>query len=483
MGFLLKKINKMPLPDGAEVTIRKNQATAKWTDKRTGKIRTAPLITGPDGSLFAGVKAKNWTMRYRDETGRIVERTTNCHDKDMAQRVLSDAEGRIEKVVGGIITAAENRAMDFVAAPLADHIDDYIESLRGRGLTANTIKVYHSYLKEIASGCGFRRIADLSKIVVEKWLNNQAVERDMGARSYNYRIAALSAFGSWLEREGRTASNPFAKMAKRNEKADARRPRRPLTVEEVEKLLDAARLRPLEEAGRICSGARKGEPGAKLKPETIEKLVALGNERALFYSVLLQTGLRHGEARSITVGQVVLDDNTPHFVLRAADEKGRRGAQIPLPSDLAASVAEHLAYKLNVARGAAHASGAPIPVRLPANTRLFDVPAKMTKVFNADLVFAGLATRDVEGKVHKKDEQGRSLDIHCLRHTFGTWLSKAGVPLQIVQKAMRHSDPKITMGTYSHLELLDVAGAVASLPKFGMGENQGEEEPAAETTD
>ena len=58
------------------------------------------------------------------------------------------------------------------------------------------------------------------------------------------------------------------------------------------------------------------------------------------------------------------------------------------------------------------------------------------------------------------------MDVHALRHTFGTMLSRAGVPLQLIQKAMRHSDPKLTMGTYIHLELIDVAGAVANLPTF-----------------
>jgi len=88
-----------------------------------------------------------------------------------------------------------------------------------------------------------------------------------------------------------------------------------------------------------------------------------------------------------------------------------------------------------------------------------------------------------EGKVHKKDERGQSLDIHCLRHTFGTWLSKAGVPLQIVQKAMRHSDPKLTMNVYTHLELVDVAGALGVLPDLDLTKNGSGEKVLSESTD
>ena len=35
------------------------------------------------------------------------------------------------------------------------------------------------------------------------------------------------------------------------------------------------------------------------------------------------------------------------------------------------------------------------------------------------------------------DDRGRTIDVHALRHTFGTHLSKAGVPLRTAQAAMR----------------------------------------------
>ncbi len=50
------------------------------------------------------------------------------------------------------------------------------------------------------------------------------------------------------------------------------------------------------------------------------------------------------------------------------------------------------------------------------------------------------------------------------RHTFGTMLAKAGVSLQVAQRLMRHSAPKLTANTYTHLGLLDMQGAVDKLP-------------------
>ena len=56
------------------------------------------------------------------------------------------------------------------------------------------------------------------------------------------------------------------------------------------------------------------------------------------------------------------------------------------------------------------------------------------------------------------------IDVHALRHTFGTMLAKAGVSLQVAQRAMRHSTPTLTANVYTHLGLLDVADAVSRLP-------------------
>jgi hypothetical protein len=44
-----------------------------------------------------------------------------------------------------------------------------------------------------------------------------------------------------------------------------------------------------------------------------------------------------------------------------------------------------------------------------------------------------------------------------------------GVPLRTAQDAMRHSDPSLTANVYTDPKLLDVAGAVASLPDLPLG--------------
>jgi hypothetical protein len=41
--------------------------------------------------------------------------------------------------------------------------------------------------------------------------------------------------------------------------------------------------------------------------------------------------------------------------------------------------------------------------------------------------------------------------FHHLRHTAGSLFLMSGVPLEVVQKMLRHADPKITSGVYGHL--------------------------------
>ena len=75
---------------------------------------------------------------------------------------------------------------------------------------------------------------------------------------------------------------------------------------------------------------------------------------------------------------------------------------------------------------------------LPAALPLFDVPHGLVKILNRDLRLAGIP---------KHDERGRTVDVHALRCTFGTLLSKHGVAPRTAQAAMRHSkiDPRSTL--------------------------------------
>src|SRR6266702_4180528 len=78
--------------------------------------------------------------------------------------------------------------------------------------------------------------------------------------------------------------------------------------------------------------------------------------------------------------------------------------------------------------------------------------------------------RFADGKwiIDKRDDRGRVLDVHALRTTFGTLLSKGGVNPRTAQSAMRHSTIDLTMNVYTDPRLLDVHDAVESLPALPL---------------
>ncbi|MBW8017959.1 MAG: tyrosine-type recombinase/integrase, partial [Planctomycetes bacterium] len=59
-----------------------------------------------------------------------------------------------------------------------------------------------------------------------------------------------------------------------------------------------------------------------------------------------------------------------------------------------------------------------------------------------------------------------------LRVTFCSHLCAAGVPLRTAQAAMRHSKPELTANIYSDPKLLDIAGAIESLPRLASADTK-----------
>jgi len=310
----------------------------------------------------------------------------------------------------------------------------------------------------LADECGFRRIGDITRQRLIRWMNGQADTADMAPRTVNTHRAALMAFCNWAVKGQRLTSSPLAGLSKADE-SEVRRERRALGIEQIAALLEAAATRPLRDALTIRGGKRKGQQVAKVRDAERERLIRLGRERALIYRTLIYTGLRKGELASLTVSALHLDGERPHAELAARNAKSGKGAGIPLRADLAENLRDHLADKLaDYRRRTLADKRTECPDALPGKTKLFSIPRDFIKVFDRDLVAAGLARRveDPEtgkSRIDKTDAEGRTVDIHSLRHTFATLLSKAEVAPRMAQELLRHSDIRLTMNRYTHLQL------------------------------
>jgi integrase len=457
MGTVYRKSITRPLPPGAEIIVRKGERLARWRDAK-GKTRTAPITTGRDGAERIRVESGTFIAKYRDGSGIVVETPTGCRTEDAARQVLADLERKAERVRAGLLTPGEARVAEHVSRPIGEHVAAYLDAMKARGVVEMHRDNTRRHLERLAADCGFARLTDFKREALERWLSSEA-SAGRSARSRNAHHTALVSFCNWCIAVGRMASNPFDRVPKANETADPRRRRRAMSDDELSRLLDVARHRPLLEALTVRRGKRKGEALANVRPEVRERLEAVGRERALIYKTLVLTGLRKGELSSLTVAQLKLDAPTPHVELDAGDEKSREGNSIVVRADLADDLRAWLADRLAALRADALRRGGPVPSRLPADTPVFDVPAGLVRIFDRDLKAAGIP---------KRDDRGRTLDVHALRTTFGTLLSKGGVPLRTAQAAMRHSDPSLTANVYTDPRLLDVAGALDALPSLPL---------------
>jgi integrase len=516
MGTVFKPFVTRPLPEGADIVTRAGKLVAVWTDD-AGKKRSAPVTAGTPPRVR--VRAGTFVAAFRDGAGVKRRVATGCRTADAARAVLADLERRAEKVRAGIVTQAEAGVAEHADAPVAEHVDGYLEALahkRGKGARRtvspqHVANVGHS-LRLVVAECGFRRLRDLNRDAVERWVHRLLELPDPGvvdaagtpaaltrpaARTVNARLTALTAWANWLVESGRLVANPFARLRKLDEGDDVRRQRRALTTDELRRLLTVARLRPLAEFGRgtvrvvddarpaksratwqraeltfddIVAAAERGR--ARVRPDVADRLEHAGRERALLYAVLVTTGLRKGELAALTVADVRLDEGQPVVVLPGADAKNGQRATLPLRADVAGELRAWVASKTEAVCGRRiGVAGVVVP---PADVPLFYVPSGLVRILDRDLVAAGIP---------KRDDRGHTVDVHAMRHTFGTHLVAAGVAPRTAQAAMRHSSLDLTMRVYTDPRLLDVAGALAALPALPTSGSTPETNRATGTDD
>ena len=496
MGSIFRKTVTRTLPKGAEIIVRDGQRLARWKPAK-GKVRTKTVTTGKDGTDRIVTVAATFTVKYRDGSNLVREIATGCRDEQAARQIMADLERRAELVKAGVMTTAEDSIADHQSTLLTDHVDAFFAHQQSRGVSKAQLGNTRGRLNRVVADVGLVRLSDLSAVGLERWLSTRK-EDGMGAVTRNAYREAWVTFGNWCVRHHRLTANPFADVPKADTKSDRRHQRRALTEDELCRLIFVGSLRPLAEFGReavrksadevlgrrtwekaaltfetIADAANRGRVALRDNSRFLAELERRGRERGLIYKTLILTGLRRGELASLTVGQLELDGPVPFARLNAADEKNRQGNSIPLRADLVADLREWLEAKLHDERTAALRNGQVVPSRLGPDTPIVNVPASLVRTLDRDLQAAGIP---------KRDERGRVVDVHALRHSFGTMLSRNGVAPRTAQAALRHSTIDLTMNVYTDPKLLDIHGALESLPKFDLENDPRPERIALKST-
>jgi len=240
--------------------------------------------------------------------------------------------------------------------------------------------------------------------------------RSLGATSFNHHLTAFKSFARWMVKDNRAGESPVAFLDGLNARTDRRRERRALSIGEIRRLLTVTRGGP-DRAGMT------------------------GVERSTIYRLAVESGLRFSELRSLTRAGFSLNGPEPTVTVEAGYSKHRRRDVLPLRPDTAATLRTFLAGKMPAAPAFA----------MPNRDR-------MIRAFKADLATAGIAYRD---------DAGRVVDVHALRHTAGTLLAASGVHPKVAQSLMRHSSIDLTMSRYSHVLVGQESDAGDALPDLG----------------
>ncbi|MBM4081630.1 MAG: hypothetical protein FJ278_18145, partial [Planctomycetes bacterium] len=303
---------------------------------------------------------------------------------------------------------------------LEKHLQDFAQFLGARGNTEKHVALTLMRARGVLSGCGFVHVSDVFRATgkVQVYLGELRKGAGMSARTSNGYLVAIKSFTAWLAKEGRISENPLRHLSPVNAQADVRRARRALTPDECRRLLEAAHH----------------------SNETI--LGMDGRDREAIYRLVLSSGLRWNEVRSLTRGSFALETNPPTVTILAAYSKHRKTDVMPLRIETAQALREYFDSR----------------PALP-NAPAFPVPKtdKGARILRHDLEAAGIAYRD---------DQGHVADFHGLRHSFVTHLAASGVHPKVAQTLARHSTITLTLDRYTHTLLENEVEALDKLPDF-----------------
>jgi len=312
---------------------------------------------------------------------------------------LRQQEIEIERIKSGIATRAEMKAAK--EFPLKSLLPLFETHLKSKGCITQHITATIRHIENFAKQYNIEMLSEIKQDNVEKWIVEQK-ESNKSPRTINGYILSLKTLLNWCVVTNRLKKNPLTSFKNLNEAIDIRKKRRALTEEEVKRLYDAAEHR----KRHIFSG----------ETDCRKRSTFSGKEARLIYMTLVNTGFRSAELASIKVYQINFEKC--YIELHAENEKRRKGTRQPISKQFA-EILQTWVKDTNKKE----------------TDFLFNyTPRQLINSFKCDCKFANIA--------HKQTD-GRSIDIHSLRKTYGTMLARAGVPLTTTQKAYAARDTSI----------------------------------------
>jgi integrase len=394
-------------------------------------------------SIFKPKGSDKYVIVYRDENGkRRWKRGTR--DKAVTERISRGLENKVALRKEGLIDPKDEAYVAHGAEPLLTHIDTWIKEIRSRGTTAQHVKMHSSRamrvialikgasleqieapkpatrvgvkkaLDELRSFVALGRVDDLTAGNVQGALD-KLIREGRSLQTANHHRNSIKSFAKWLNETGRMRQYTLARVAEYNVKKDLRHERRTISLDELQKLINAA------------------QAGKPFKSMT-------GPMRALCYRLAVASGLRYSELASIKPESFDWTGST--VTIHAAYAKNGETIALPINAEVAADLRAYVAT-------------------LPSGRPIFPLPHdKGAAMVRRDLEAAGIQYRDSAGLV---------FDFHSLRCELATLADAAGVSPRVVQRLMRHSKLEMTQ-KYTRPRPVDLEAAAMKVPSLKPSE-------------
>ena len=419
-------------------------------------------------------KSGRWTMRV-GIGGKRYCRSTRTKDLDQAERVLQ----RFLAPFG----LGTNRL------PLADVWLEYVKSPNRNELANATLNGKRQVWMQFAKWMEhfYLPVKDLAGITSDMIAGYLAcVRAEVCASTYNTRVCVLREIFHVLAAKAGLEYDPWEGVRLRPDDSHSRRE---LTMDELRRLLSAAKTVPsASRRPALASGGAVTTPVAEDGDGTV------ANEWYKLILIGIYTGLRLGDCCRLDWSQINLAQGVIQLVPRKTRRHHQRMVTIPIHPTLGQALLEcnvgmweygnekmrnceneemvtgekgeqsdnlALSQSSNSAFSYSHNltlhSGPVLPSIADAYAHAhWKVNHMLKRIFKAANITTSVR---LEGRKHRTPEA----TFHSLRHTFVSFAANAGVPLHIVQSIVGHESTAMTRHYY-HENLSALKSAVAAIP-------------------
>ena len=400
--------------------------------------RKPVILRDPKTGKRIKTKSKKWWGRFRGPDGRE-KRVPLATDRAASQAMLAEHVRRAERQKAGLIEPTDK----YRQRPLSEHVTAFENYLVAKASSKGHVQSTVGKIKAVTSECKFERIDDISASRLQRYLADLRASGHSIASSNHY-LRAIKMFTRWLVRDRRTNDDRLLHLSKLNQELDRRRIRRPLSMDELTRLLDAA------------------ERGPEIQNVS-------GPDRAILYIIAAYTGYRRNEIGSVTKGSFDFDSDPPTLTVQAGYSKHRQTDVLPLRSDFAQRIKDWIAKKCDLLHDEPLIR---ISDKRTAEMLRKDIEAARTKWIKEAKSEGDRQERERSSFLKEKNDAGHVVDFHALRMTFITNLTRSGVSPKTAQVLARHCDINLTMNTYTMLGVMDQAAAVELLPPIPIPRQQ-----------